>query len=121
MMTSETLVSLEYGNRDGTFTADVGVVSSADRLQIEAMIDGTLENYVSFVRQICLGPDHECFTLPRKFSLCANTHRKVSLLYVCQYTDEHLCVVYIECAGKFTVKAFQVVSTWNEMRSVASC
>ena len=32
-MTSETLVSLNYENRGGTFTGDVGVVSSADRLQ----------------------------------------------------------------------------------------
>ena len=51
--------------------------------------------------------------------LCANPHRKASLSYVCQYTDEHLCVVHIDCLGKFTAKAFQAVSTWNEARTIA--
>jgi len=39
MMTSETLVSLNRENRDGTFTADVGVVSSAGACKYKAMTD----------------------------------------------------------------------------------
>ncbi|HET9713414.1 MAG TPA: hypothetical protein VFP64_16085, partial [Pyrinomonadaceae bacterium] len=40
MMTSETLLSLKHENREGTFTADVRVASSADRPQLEAMTEG---------------------------------------------------------------------------------
>jgi len=63
----------------------------------------------------------DVFTSPVEIRLCANPHRKVSLSYVCQYTDELLCVVYIACPGKFTAKSLRAVSTWNEVRSVALC
>jgi len=47
----------------------------------------------------------DVFTSPKVIRLCANPHRKVSLSYVCQYTDEILFVVYIACPGKFTAKS----------------
>ena len=53
----------ESRDREGTFTADVGVVSSADRLQIDAITVGALDNYVVLFDEFRLASGHECFTL----------------------------------------------------------
>jgi hypothetical protein len=69
---------MNHENRDGTFTANVGVVSSADRLQIQAMTDRGLS--ITLVDKLGLASDHESFTLPGEIRLCATAHSELSLL-----------------------------------------
>jgi hypothetical protein len=59
---------------EGAYTADVGVVSSADHLQIEAITVRALDNYFVLFSEFWPQTTNG-FTLPGESRLCDTTHK----------------------------------------------
>jgi hypothetical protein len=62
---------------EGAYTADVGVVSSADHLQIEAITVRALDNYFVLFSEFWPQTTNG-FTLPGESRLCDTTHKALT-------------------------------------------